>query len=146
MKVFLLIHEQDTDAAWGANVDPFISLEAAQAAMQKSYEDSIKSWDFVTTEQTDEHYSECLEKSAVLRDDSDVEKWRIEEKELDVQVAIEVEGGVVQTIYTNADNLYPDVFDLDTSDFSTETEEREVDVLKRELNEMVNAPGWRVVG
>ena len=36
MKVFLLIHEQDTDAAWGANVDPFISLEAAQAAMQKS--------------------------------------------------------------------------------------------------------------
>ena len=82
----------------------------------------------------------------MLRDDSDVEKWRIEEKELDVQVAIEVEGGVVQTIYTNADNLYPDVFDLDTSDFSTETEEREVDVLKRELNEMVNAPGWRVVG
>ena len=53
---------------------------------------------------------------------------------------------MVQTIYTNADNLYPDVFDLDTSDFSTETEEREVDVLKRELNEMVNAPGWRVVG
>lgn len=33
MKLFLLIHEQDTDAAWGSSVDLFSTLEAAQANM-----------------------------------------------------------------------------------------------------------------
>ena len=38
MKLFLLIHEQDTDAAWGSSVDLFSTLEAAQAEMRKIYE------------------------------------------------------------------------------------------------------------
>lgn len=31
MKLFLLIHEQDTDAAWGSSVDLFSTLEARYA-------------------------------------------------------------------------------------------------------------------
>lgn len=41
MKLFLLIHEQDTDAAWGSSVDLFSTLEAAQAEMRKIYEKTM---------------------------------------------------------------------------------------------------------
>lgn len=46
MKLFLLIHEQDTDAACGSSVDLFSTLEAAQAEMRKIYEKTIESWNF----------------------------------------------------------------------------------------------------
>lgn len=35
MKLFLLIHEQDTDAACGSSVDLFSTLEAAQPQSEK---------------------------------------------------------------------------------------------------------------
>ena len=41
----------------------------------------------------DEDECECCESTAVIRDDSDVESWRIEEQELDVQIAVRVKGG-----------------------------------------------------
>ena len=55
MKLFLLIHEQDTDAAWGSSVDLFSTLEAAQAKMKTVYEKTVESWDFDIENQTDDY-------------------------------------------------------------------------------------------
>lgn len=49
MKLFLLIHEQDTDAACGSSVDLFSTLEAAQAEMRKIYEKTMKCCPFPYT-------------------------------------------------------------------------------------------------
>ena len=86
MKLFLLIHEQDTDAAWGSSVDLFSTLEAAQAKMKTVYEKTVESWDFDIENQTDDYCCEFSDMDASIRDGSDVEVWRIEEKELDVNI------------------------------------------------------------
>lgn len=39
MKLYILIHEQDTDSAWGSSAKPFIDRAAAQDAMRQDYED-----------------------------------------------------------------------------------------------------------
>lgn len=145
MKIYNLIHEQDTDAAWGCNVKSFTDKEAAQKAMREDWEDSIKSSDFDTSAPvTDEHYHECDMEHAVIRDDSDVESWRIEEQDLDVQVAVRVKGGLVEEVHANAD-VNVDVYDLDVSDFPDEGEQDEADKKEAELEELIKAPGWRAV-
>lgn len=53
--------------------------------------------------------------NASIRDGSDVEAWRIEEKELDANIAIKVHGGMVQAVYSDAD-VGVEVYDLDSSD------------------------------
>ena len=63
---------------------------------------------------------------------------------MDVQMAVEVKGGLVQNIYANAD-VYADVYDLDVSSFPDDGEEDEADRKEAELNELVNSPGWRNV-
>ena len=145
MKIYNLIHEQDTDAAWGCNVKSFTDKEAAQKAMREDWEDSIKSSDFDTSALvTDEHYHECDMEHAVIRDDNDVESWRIEEQDLDVQVAVRVKGGLVEEVHANAD-VNVDVYDLDVSDFPDEGEQDEADKKEAELEELIKAPGWRAV-
>ena len=42
MKLNILIHEQDTDSAWGSSAKPFIDRAAAQDTMRHDYEDTIK--------------------------------------------------------------------------------------------------------
>lgn len=145
MKIYLLIHEQDTDAAWGCDVKPFTDKQAAMDTMRKDWEDTIESSEFDTSAPiTDEHYNECDMEHAVIRDGDDVENWRIEEHELDVQVAVEVKGGLVQNIYANAD-VHADVYDLDVSDFPDVGEEAEADRKEAELNDLVKSPRWHNV-
>ena len=69
MKLFLLIHEQDTDAAWGSSVDLFSTLEAAQAKMKTVYEKTVESWDFDIENQTDDYCCEFsdMDASGVFR-------------------------------------------------------------------------------
>lgn len=148
MTIFVLIDEQDTEAAWGCNVKSFLDVDAARVAMQQDFENALANWEFDTSVDTEEHYAECNAlfhgNEAVIRDGSDVESWRIEEQELAVQVAVEVKGGLVQNIYANAD-ISPDVYDLDISDFPDEGEEDEVDRKQAELNALVKTTGWRNV-
>lgn len=145
MKIYNLIHEQDTDAAWGCNVRSFTDKEAAQKAMREDWEDSIKSGEFDTSAPvTDEHYHECDMEHAVIRDDCDVESWRIEEQELDIRLAVRVKGGLVQEVHANAD-VSVEVYDLDVSDFPDEGEADEADRKETELEELVKSPGWRCV-
>lgn len=144
MKLFLLIHEQDTDAAWGSSVDLFSTLEVAQAKMKTAYEKTVESWDFDIENQTDDHCCEFSDMDASIRDGSDIETWRIEEKELDVNIAVKVHGGMVQEVYSDAD-VGVEVYDLDSSDFAEESELTETEQRECELDEQIAQPGWRAV-
>ena len=57
---------------------------------------------------------------------------------------MEVEGGLVQAIYANAD-IFPEVFDLDVSDFAEDSEVEEADIKAAELEKLKQQPGWRAV-
>lgn len=145
MTIYILVHEQDTDAAWGCNVKPFTDKQAALDAMRADWQESVKDWEYDSKKHNDDDECECGDTTAVIRDGDDVESWRIEKHYLDVQVAVEVKGGLVQNIYANAD-VHPDVYDLDVSDFPDEGEQDEADRKEAELNDLVKkSPGWRNV-
>ena len=79
-----------------------------------------------------------------MRDDTDIENWRIEEHDLQVELAVEVKDGLVQAVYANVD-IFPEVFDLDVSDFAEDSEMAEADVKAAELEKLKQQPGWRAV-
>ena len=139
-----MIHEQDTDSAWGSSAKPFIDRAAAQDAMRQDYEDTLKAWKFDETNQTEEYNAYCHDGEALVRDNTDIETWRIEEHDLQVELAVEVKGGLVQAIYANAD-IFPEVFDLDVSDFVEDSEMAEADIKAAELEKLKQQPGWRAV-
>lgn len=60
---------------------------------------------------------------------------------LDVKAAVEVRGGLVQSVIANA-GIDVDVYDLDVSDFPDDGEEDEADRKEREFTELSNRPDW----
>lgn len=144
MKLYILIHERDTDSNWGSSAKSFIDHTTAQDAMRKDYEAAIKTWGFDETSQTEEYKAYCHDDKALIRDGMDIEIWRIEEHDLQVELAVEVSQGLVQAIYANAD-IFPEVFDLDVSDFAEDSEVAEADVKAAELKKLKQQPGWRAV-
>lgn len=144
MTIYILIHEKDTDSAWGADAAPFLDADAARDAMRASYEAAVKAWDFDESIQTEEHECCCQSDRAILRDDADLEHWRIEAHEIGVEMAIRVKGGLVQAIYANAD-IYPDVYDLDVSDCPDDGEQDAAEGKEAELERISQQPGWREV-
>lgn len=83
--VYLLIHEQDTDAAWGCDVKVFSTIEAAQNAMRKDWWESVQRWEYDSHDHHDEDEATCDKTTAIIREDSDVESWRIEEQAVQVE-------------------------------------------------------------
>lgn len=144
MKIYILLYEQDTDYGCGAEVSAFIRKEDAQAAMRAGWESSVESWEYNAKEHKDEDECYCEEESAVIRDGMDSVRWHIEEQKLDVQVAVHVQGGLVQDVHANAD-VSVNVYGLDVSDFPNECEQDKADKKEAELEELVKAPGWRAV-
>lgn len=65
-------------------------------------------------------------------------------EEVTPEVAICVKGGLVSSVYANA-NMDVDVYDLDVSDFPDEGEQEAADQKEAELDELVRSPGWRAV-
>jgi len=144
MKIYLLICEQDTDVAWGSTVKPFLDRDAAVEYMKKDYEEVLERLEFDRSEDSEEHYAASEEGMAIIRDGNDVESWRIEEQDLDVHVAVNVQGGMVQGTIANAD-VGVDVYDLDVSDFPDEGEKDAADAKRAEYEELSKTPGWREV-
>ena len=144
MKLYILIHEQDTDSAWGSSAKPFIDRAAAQDMMRQDYEDTVKRWGVDETSQTEEYKAYCHDGEALVRNNTDMERWRIEEHDLQVDVAVEVKQGLVQAIYANTD-IFPEVFDLDVSDFAEDSEVAEADMKAAELEKLKQQPRWRAV-
>ena len=61
-----------------------------------------------------------------------------------MEVAVEVRQGLVQAIYANTD-IFPEVFDLDVSDFAEDSEVAEADMKAADLEKLKQQPGWRAV-
>ena len=145
MKIYVLIHEQDTESAWGSHVSLFLNRDLAEASMRKCWEDALKSWEFdLDKEMYDDHCWEYNHDNAAVLDGTDIERWRIEEQDLAVGVAVKVHGGLVQSVISNAD-VDLDVYDLDVSDFPDEGEEDEADERRRVFEELASRPDWRSV-
>ena len=145
MKIYVLIHEQDTESAWGSHVSLFLNRDLAEATMRKCWEDTLKSWEFdLDKEMYDDHCWEYNHDNAAVLDGTDIERWRIEEQDLAVGVAVKVHGGLVQSVIANAD-VDLDVYDLDVSDFPDEGEENEADERRRVFEELASRPDWRSV-
>ena len=147
MKIFLLIHGQDTDAARDTSVKPFAGRQAAWDTMRREWNEAVTAWGYASKEHGDGDECECRRDAAVIRDGGEVEHWRIEEQELavPVSVAVEVSGGLVQAVYARGGDVGADVFDLDAPDFPGEGEQEEVESRKKQLAELIGSPGWKQV-
>ena len=64
MTLYLLIHEQDTDAAWGADVQVFLNATEAQKAMNAAYQETADRWNFDDQESDEEHMRTCSDSEA----------------------------------------------------------------------------------
>ena len=144
MTLYLVIHEEDSDAAWGCDVKPFLDHGAAMAAMRADWEETLKEWEYDNHDHTDDDEAVCDSDSAVIREGDDYDAWRIEKLELPVSVAVEVCNGMVKNIYANAD-VSAEVFDLDVSAFPDAGELEEADRRKEKLDQLRNSDGWRNV-
>lgn len=147
MKIFLLIHEQDTDTACGSDVKPFADKQTAADTMRNNWTETAAAWGYNSREHQGGDECECREDAAVIRVGGDVEHWRIEEQELavPVSVAVEVSGGLVQSVYAKGGDVVADVFDLDASDYPDERKQDEAETCEEALNELINSPGWKRV-
>lgn len=144
MKVYMLVHKQDTSSMWDADADIFLTKEKAQEVMQEQYRDALESWGINDlTEPSEDFHWTCDENQAEISDDCkcEYEQWQIQEKELDVKAAVEVRGGLVQSVIANA-GIDVDVYDLDVSDFPDDGEVDEADRKGREFTELSNRPDW----
>ena len=144
MKVYMLVHKQDTSSMWDADADIFLTKEKAQEVMQEQYRAALESWGINDlTEPSEDFHWTCDENQAEISDDCkcEYEQWQIQEKELDVKAAVEVRGGLVQSVIANA-GIDVDVYDLDVSDFPDDGEVEEADRKGREFTELSNRPDW----
>lgn len=60
MRLYILIHEQDTDSAWGSSAKPFIDRAAAQDTMRQDYEDNLRR--YTPLKELEREYARILEK------------------------------------------------------------------------------------
>ena len=144
MKVYMLVHKQDTSSMWDADADIFLTKEKAQEVMQEQSRAALESWGINDlTEPSEDFHWTCDENQAEISDDCkcEYEQWQIQEKELDVKAAVEVRGGLVQSVIANA-GIDVDVYDLDVSDFPDDGEVDEADRKGREFTELSNRPDW----
>ena len=59
MRLYILIHEQDTDSAWGSSAKPFIDRAAAQDTMRQDYEDNLHR--YTPLKELEREYARMLE-------------------------------------------------------------------------------------
>lgn len=143
MKIYTLIHLQDSTIT-DADAAPYLTKEAAHAAMKTAWEETLKAAGINPAEpQREEREWECSEDTASIRIDFDsvYETWKIVEHSLSVDIAVMVKGGLVQQIISNA-GVNAEVFDLDVSDFPDEGEQEAADARAEEYENLQKTPGW----
>ena len=146
MKIFVLTRKMD-DFESTAVATPYLSLEAAQAAMTEDFKDILEVFGLSPDdEQEEEKQWGIEEKSAHIRYDicSSYADWSIQEHDLPVQMAIRVREGMVQEAIANAD-IYVEVFDLDTQDLAEDGKTFEADRLDADYQKLGKEPSWRAV-
>ena len=103
MKIYCLFSTQSAPSKSNATVDLFLDHDMALAEMKTAYERKLAVLPFDVSLQTDWHRCSCEKDLASIIDGAHTYTWCIQERELDVQVAVEVQSGLVQNIYANAD-------------------------------------------
>lgn len=144
MNLYILIHEQDTDDGCSCTVSPFLDKDAAQDVMNTEWQTTVQECGYNAREHDEEDECECSAEKAIIREGINVEVWRIDTHNLDVQVAVRVEGGLVGAVLANAD-VEVEVFDLDVSECADDDEQDEVAQKEAKLEELSHAAGWKTV-
>ena len=144
MKIYCLFSMQSAPAKSSATVDLILDRDAALAEMKTAYDRKLAALPFDTSLQTDWHRCSCEKDLASIIDGAHTYTWCVQERELDVEVAVEVQGGMVQNIYANAD-VWAEVYDLDLTDIQEEGDPTEGELRQAALTEEVSKPGWRVI-
>ena len=142
MKIYCLLSTESGPLKNSATVDPFLHHEEAQSAMKAAYERKLTALPFDVSLQADWHRCSCEKNPASIIDGAGSYTWCVQERELDVQVAVEVQGGLVQNIYANTD-VDAQVYDLDLTDIQEEGSLTEGELRQAALTEVTSAPGWR---
>ena len=151
MKVYILIAEKFVNGS-KSDVEPFTTKEDAETAMRiawgkaiSEYRDSgmepLKEECFI-----DDNYAVFTRRNIINGKSlvESIETWKIRESELDIQVAVRVEDGLVQEAYSNAD-VQVEVYNVDFSEFPEDEEIAESDKREKEWEEETQKPGWRQV-
>lgn len=144
MKIYCLLFSENSHAVHLSAADPFLNHESALAAMRADYERKLAALPFDVSLQTEWHRCSCEKNLASIIDGTGTYTWCVQERELDVQVAVEVHGGLVQNIYANA-GICAEVYDLDLTDIQEEGGPSERELRQAALAEAIRAPGWRIV-
>lgn len=146
MKVYIVTQSSD-DFETDISVKPFLTQEAAQAAMEQDLKDTLELFGLKPDDEQNEKKQWGSDaNSAYIRYDimSRYANWSIEEHDLPVKLAVRVHNGMVQEAVANAD-IDLDVFDLDTQEMSEDGKTHEADRLDAEYKKLSRELGWRVV-
>lgn len=144
MKVYSLLSTENGPTKSSATVDLFLDHDAALAEMKTAYERKLSALPFDVSLQTSWHRCSCEKDLASIIDGMSTYTWCVQERELDVQVAVEVQGGLVQNIYANTD-VCAEVYDLDLTDIQEEGGPSEGELRQAALVEEISKPGWRSI-
>lgn len=144
MKIYCLLSTESGPLKSSATVDLFLHHEEAQSAMRAAYERKLTALPFDVSLQADWHRCSCEKDLASIIDGAHTYTWCVQERELDVEVAVEVQGGMVQNIYANAD-VRAEVYDLDLTDIQEEGGTSEGELRQAALAEEISKPGWRSI-
>lgn len=144
MELYILMQQSDTRYCTGSDAELFTDKPTAQAAMRRQFEDALEESGLDKDDLSGDDIIECGDSHAEISDGIDFQSWKITEYDLDVHIAVEVCGGMVSRVYSNAD-VSADVYDLDVSDFPDDGEQAEADRKKSELEQLIKIDGWKPV-
>ena len=144
MKIYNLVYEENSDARCGAEVETFLDAEQASRQMREAFYKAIGVLGMSDHEDGDDYSSDIGSMSAGITNGMDTFRWSIDEVDLDIKVAVRVEGGLVQSVYSNA-GVDVQVFDLDMSDFPDKGEYEAMQMVEDDLKQLIESPGWNMV-
>lgn len=144
MKIYCLISTENDPTKSTATADLFLDHNVALAAMKTAYERKLTALPFDVSLQAEWHRCSCEKNLASIINGVSAYTWCVQEHELDVQAAVEVQGGMVQNIYANT-NVCAEVYDLDLTDVQEEGGYTEGELRRAALAEKISAPGWNIV-
>lgn len=140
MKLYTLVHTENSNYRSGADVESFLSLGDAQKKMQEQYETSCKEagQDAPDFKPGDDCYHEIEDARAVVQDGIDTYSWQIVEQDLPVEVALVIEMGMVVNTYATGKGICTTIYDRDSN---TRNQEEE-DQLEKDIAAIKADPHW----
>ena len=99
MKIYLLIHRQDTDGAWESDVKPFTDRQTALDVMRTDWNRAVKNREYAGHGHKQEDEAACGDTEAVVREGGSVEHWHIEAQDLDTRTSSDADRQYLMVTY-----------------------------------------------